>query len=146
MDNIETAIRDAIVEKYFQPERLLQPVSVMSDGTSRVEYHPTELPSPMSRVARAIWDNNKDAITNAVLARLDLDDVVQQCSAVITKEVVARLTAEHGWSARPQASQRKQMLEKVYAMVAEEFGRQAVEHLRNTGGLMGVLEAAQEQS
>lgn len=141
--SIEDAIREAIIDKFFEPVTLIvsQPVS-SPNGTVSMQAVPTQVEAPSMKVARAIWDANSKAITDAVMARLDIDTIVEQCSAHAAKAVVDRLMTDPGrWSSNPSPSERQKMLAKVYDKVADEFGRQCVEHLRQTGGLMGILEA-----
>jgi len=146
----DDAIRQAIIDKFFEPTTLIvsQPVFDPNGGPPHMQSFPSQTEAPALRVARAVWEANSQAITDAVMARLDIDALVEQTAAHVTQSVVARLLAEpdNRWSANPQPSERQRMLTKVYDAVAEEFGRQCVAHLRQTGGLMGILDAADDPS
>lgn len=148
MTSIDDAIREAIIAKFFEPTTLIlsQPAFDPTTGVSTVQTFPSQTEAPALRVARAIWDAKQQAITDAVMARLDIDTIVDSVVVKVTAVMVDRLMKEpdNRWSSNPTKSQRQIMLDSVYAKVAEEFGRQCVEHLRQTGGLMGILEAPQD--
>ena len=147
--DVEQAIRQAIIDKFFEPTTLIlsHPTFNSQTGQTEVITYPSQTEAPALKVGRAIWEANAAAITKAVMDRLDIDAIVEQTALVVTKAVVEHLTAQpaHSWSANPTLSERQKMLNKVYDQVADEFGRQCVEHLRTTGGLMGVLDAPREE-
>ena len=146
MSAVDEAIRDAIVAKFFEPTTIIvsQPVFDPNGGPPTMGVFPSQTEAPALRVARAVWEANREAITEAVMARLDIDAIVAQVVPLVTKATVDRLTADSGqrWSANPTPSERQKMLAQVYDAVAEEFGRQCVARLRETGGLQGILDAA----
>ena len=145
---LEDAIQKAIIDKFFEPTPLVQTQMVYDNtGSQRMESSVALVDSPATRVAQEVWKANQSAITQAVMERLDLAAIVEQCSEKITAEVVKHLTAvPNSWSSNPTPAARKQMMDKVYDQVAEEFGKQCVAHLRETGGLMGILTSAEEIS
>ena len=145
--DFEELLRQAVVDKFFEPSMVM--MTTMAPGPNGImqpQVYPSQTEAPSMRIARAVWDANQQAITDAVMARLDVDELVELVSAKTTKAVLDRLLAEpdRRWNAPPSQSERERMLAKVYEDVAAEFGRQAVEHLRRTGGLMAVLDAGTE--
>jgi hypothetical protein len=141
--SLEEQIEKAIVARFFEPTWIAQPQYVIDPqtGHGRSESVMMQQPAPMSLVSQAIYEKAKLDIVNAVLAKLDIDALVAEWAPIIAKDVIAQLQkTPDRWAAKPSKSERDKMLEKVYEAVAEEFGRQCVEHLKNTGGLMSVLE------
>lgn len=149
VSTIDDAIRQAIVEKFFEPTTVLYNSPVTGpNGVTSMQATPHQIEAPVMQIARDVWKANSTAITDAVMARLDTPVLVDQVTDLVTAAVVTRLTSEpdNRWSSNPQPSERQRMLAKVYDAVAEEFGRQCVEHLRATGGLMGILDAPQDSA
>ena len=143
MTDFEKAIQDAIVAKFFEPIGSTIAVQVVdpNTGQSRIEYQNQFYDPPVTNIARILYRNHENEILEGVKARLDLDDIIEKCVVEISNRVVTKLTeAPYSWAAKPNASEKEKMLSKVYDRVAEEFGRQCVEHLKNTGGLMNILE------
>lgn len=143
--DLQQRIEDAIVAKFFEPTWAMTTQQTFDQqGTLRLELVPMQVQSEMSRVAAAIYDAAKDRIIARVLETLDVDQIVEEWGGRIAQDVVAKLQENNSnhWSATPTKTERQKMLDKVYEQVAEEFGRQCVERLRETGGLMAVLEAA----
>lgn len=143
--DIEKRIEDAIVARFFEPSWTIVPTMVTdpTNGMVRSEPMMSQIPSGMSVVVQAIYDQAKDEIVRKVIEQLDIDALVAQWAPIIAKDVVEKLQVKdgYGWQPHPSKTERRKMLEKVYEAVAEEFGRQAVEHIRSTGGLRAVLEA-----
>lgn len=140
---LEQRVEDAIVARFFEPSWLMTSQPTYNNGMmTGSEVMPSQIPAPMTVVAEAIYAEAKDRILARVLDQLDIDAIVEEWGAHIAKDVVDKLQAvSPSWQATPSPSAREKMLTKVYDAVAEEFGRQCVEHLKNTGGLMAVLEA-----
>lgn len=147
MSSIEDAIQQAIVDRFFEPSVLFTTHSVWNQQTGNTELvtQPTQTEAPSMRVARDLWEARHGAITDAVMKRLDIGALVEDVVEKVTEEMVKRLTAPpNNWGHHPAKSERQVMLDKVYEKVAEEFGRQAVEHLRQTGGLLGILSGGEQ--
>ena len=146
---MEERIEEAIIARFFEPTWLIQTQQMLDPQTGqyRTEVVPTQIPAPLSVVAQAVYAAAKEKILASVLEQLDIDAIVAQWAPIIAKDVVAKLqTTPDRWSSNPTATERRKMLDKVYEQVAEEFGRQCVEHLRQTGGLMGILDASPSTS
>lgn len=145
MKTMEERIEQAIIDRFFEASWMIQTQQILNPQTGQyhIESTPTQIPAPMTVVAQAIYNQAKAEIVRKVMEKLDIDAIVAEWAPSIAKDVVARLNEKpNSWSAYPSKSEREKMLSKVYDAVAEEFGRQCVEHLKNTGGLLAVLEAA----
>lgn len=145
--SLEDQIANAIINKFFEPSWSIvtQPVYNPQTGQAHQELTPMQVPAPMEIVAQAIYNRAKADIIEGVLARINIDEMIEKWGPLIAKDVVNTLQEKDGrhWSPHPTPTERKKMLDKVYEAVAEEFGRQCVEHIKNTGGLMAVLEAGE---
>lgn len=144
MKSLEERIEQAIVDRFFEPSTAMYTQQVMNPNTG--QYHtevvPTQIEAPMSMVASAIYKEARAEIIRKVMAQIDIDAIVAEWAPIIATDVVRQLQSQpESWRSNPSKNEREKMLEKVYEMVAEEFGRQCVEHLKNTGGLLAVLEA-----
>lgn len=144
--NLEERVADAIVQKFFEPAWTMSTQQVVdpSTGQYRTELVPYQTSAPMSMVAQAVYDQAKADIIERVIRQIDIDAIVEQWAPVIAKDVVEQLQVKdgYGWQPHPSKTERQKMLDKVYNAVAEEFGRQCVEHLKSTGGLLNILEAS----
>lgn len=142
---LEERIEEAIVARFFEPTWIVTPHMVSDPQTGLMHTEPamTQIPSEMSTVAQAIYNKARAEIVRKVLEQLDIDALVAQWASKIAEDVVKQLQTapNNGWSPQPNKTERQKMLDKVYEAVAEEFGRQCVEHIKNTGGLKAVLEA-----
>lgn len=141
--SFEERIEEAIVARFFEPSwmTLSQQMLDPSTGQYRTEIVPTQIPAPMTTVAQAVYDQARAEIIRKVMEQVDIDAIVAEWAPIIAKDVIKQLQEPpNQWSTRPDISSRKKMMDKVYEDVAAEFGRQAVEHLKSTGGLMAVLE------
>lgn len=141
---MEERIEEAIVARFFEPGWIATPqFTVDPQGIGRNETVMSQIPAPMTMIAQAIYEQARTQILQKVIERLDIDAIVDEWAPKIAEDVVKQLQIKdgYGWQPHPSKTERGKMMDKVYDMVAEEFGRQCVEHLKNTGGLMGVLEA-----
>lgn len=144
MTTLEQRVEEAIIARFFEPTWLVSthPIVDPNTGQYRTETGMSQIPAPMTVVAQAVYDRARDEIVRKVLEQMDIDAIVAEWAPVIAKDVVKQLqVTPEAWRAAPNKSERQKMMDKVYEDVAAEFGRQAVEHLRATGGLMAVLEA-----
>lgn len=147
MKSLEERVEEAIIARFFEPSWIVSTGAITDPSTGMMRTEPvmSQIPSEMSVVARAIYDQVRDEIVRKVIESMDIDAIVAEWSPIIAKDVIIRLNADDrsGWLAKPGPSERRKMMDKVYENVATEFGRQAVEHLRKTGGLMAVLEVGE---
>lgn len=144
MKSMENLVEEAIVARFFEPSMSFQLQQTIdpSTGQIRSENMPVLLPAPMTTVAEAIYSQARTQIIQKVIERLDVDAIVAEWSSQIAKDVVAKLQEmPASWHSNPSKTEREKMMDKVYDNVAEEFGRQCVNHLRETGGLLGILES-----
>lgn len=143
--NIEERVEQAIIDRFFEPSWIAQPQYIVDpqSGQARTDTVMSQIPAPMTVIAQAIYDQAKAQIVAKVLEKLDIDALVEQWAPQIAEDVVKQLQVKdgYGWQPHPSKTERQKMLDKVYEEVANEFGRQCVEHLKNTGGLMSILEA-----
>lgn len=146
MSTLEERVEAAIVSRFFEPSWIVSPGMVTDPSTGHVRSEPmmTQIPSEMSVIAQAVYDRARIEIVRKVIEQMDIDVIISEWAPLIAKDVVSQLQKVndgYGWQPKPSATERAKMMDKVYDMVAEEFGRQCVEHIKNTGGLMAVLEA-----
>jgi hypothetical protein len=142
---IEQRIEEAIVARFFEPSWVFSTQVLYSNSGQVVgsTITPMQNDAPMSTVAKAIYDAAKDELVLKVIESINIDEIVESWAPKIAEDVVKKLNETPGWNAKPGSSEREKMLDKVYNQVADEFGRQCVEHLKNTGGLMRVLEGGE---
>lgn len=142
---IEERVEQAIIDRFFEPSWIAQPQYLVDpqSGQARTDTVMSQIPAPMTVIAQAIYDQARAEIVRKVIEKLDIDALVKQWAPQIAEDVVKQLQVKdgYGWQPHPSKTERQKMLDKVYEEVANEFGRQCVEHLKNTGGLMSILEA-----
>lgn len=145
MQTMEERIEKAIIDRFFEPSWMVVPITVSDPQTGgmRIEQTYSQTPSEMSNVSQAIYDAARAQIIAKVIERMDIDAIVAEWSPKIAKDVVRQLQVDpsYGWSSNPSKTARQKMMDKVYEDVAVEFGKQCVAHLKETGGLMNILEA-----
>lgn len=115
MSAFETAIMQAIVDRFFEPVVV---------GTDYSTGNPIMGQSPVGQVAQAIYDAKRGEIIEVLKDRLSVDVVADALAKRITEDVVTRMTSKSMWSSYDHDQQRMRTL--VNERIADELARRAL--------------------
>lgn len=145
MSTFEDAIVAAIVAQFFEPriEMDWRPANEWVNGqqVQRMELMPISHEPPAAKIAYTIYEAHREAIVSGVVAQLDMDDLIAKITESVVKSFVGTMTPSFDRYWKPNEEVRERLHQAVWDRIADEFGRRAVEYLKETGGLARVLEA-----
>lgn len=142
LPGFDKAIVDAIVQRFFEPVTNFVPMTYIDGtGTQRTQWDAHQSKAPLQQIAEQMFTANKKEIMDAILARISIEDIVEAVAPKITDEFIAKFTEQKrsGYYTNPTESDRKILLERVWNVIAMDFGQKAVAYLQQTGGLNPVL-------